>query len=338
MIYHQSAIERALAPTQSEWGSSRYGEWRRCPRAHDLKYRLGLIQRPRPADDLGDWELDDTSYFALGGLCHSILRYVQECALGLPDATDPAAWPEVAHAWRAAQESPTDAWETEANALALMGAYWGHYGLENGGWPESVEILAVEVPLGVSAGVLGPLPYTATADAILRMPGGEIVIADHKTRGQALPKDRARLERSWRTSPQFVGLSWLVREAYRENRFPNMPIGALVIGSPPAVWVNALIKPTKAQGPRFERILVRLAEQDLNFWAAAQEGTAIDLDHEQYAIERGCVSRCDPSACAPAIGSRCWAFEYCHGSAESKAKHYMLRNEITGAKGASEGE
>ena len=317
-LMQQQAIAQALAPTASEWGSSRFGEWRRCGKAHDLRYRLRVVARPRPADDMGAWEIDSADYLHLGSLCHSVLRYVQECAMGIWPDCDPADWPQVLKAWEARQADPAAAWEIAGDAATLMTAYWDHYGYANGGWPEGVEILGVEVPLSVRSGVLGPLPYTATADTILRMPGGEIVIADHKTRGRTLPPDRQRYVSGLRTRPQFAGLSWLVQQG-----------GFAPDAAPPAVWVNYLIKPTKTLGPRFERLFTRMDQRTLDGWAQAQTATAYAM--ADISSQRDPVA--DWSQCAPEIGPRCWAFEYCHGSDESRERHYRTLDSAAPAAG-----
>lgn len=300
-------IERALQPTASEWGSSRFGEWRRCQVAHDLKYRLSIVPAPRPIDDMGDWEGDDTGYFDTGTACHLVLRYVQESRL-FGDC-DPARWADVLGAWvdsGATPEEKINRGAARLDALILMGAYWSHYEITNAGWPEGTRILAVEKPLGVAAGVLGPLPYTATADVILEMPSGDIVVVDHKTRGRPLPKDTARYGQAMSVRAQFVGLSWLVARD-------------LGLATPPQVWVNAIIKPTKTIGPRFGRVWVPMTGTRLATWEWMQRQTATAMS--------GAVGapRPDWSTCAPEVGSRCAYFLHCHGSSEDKEQYYVKK-------------
>jgi len=277
-----------LGSTASPWGASRFSEAQRCEQAHDLAF----VQRLRPkkyADpDFGE-SGGEPSYFALGSLVHACRAWSQ---LGARDGWA-ADWREVIQAASEAGTDPGVLWECER----LLTAYDAHHGTENAGWPEGVQILEVEC---LWEAQLGALPYTARADALVRLPDGSLAIPDIKTRAKALPEDAAQ---HWGLRPQFLGLAWLAMRA-------------LKLEVPPPVWVDAIVK-TKV--PKFARVLVPLDAGAVLRWASNQERVAGELARMQEARRLPIMNY---AACAPEIGSPCRWQAWCHGSDELRAQRF----------------
>lgn len=298
------AARECLISTATPYGSSRWAEYRRCQRAHHLRYHL----RVHPAAMTPELEVDpegpdSTDHFDVGIICHAILAYMQ---LGvMASEPSPRRWEDVLDA---APESLA-----RDEATRLMTAYWAHYGTENAGWPEGVRIIAVEQ---FFESQFGPLPYTARADSILEFPSGEIVVVDHKTRAQAFGRDRDRFARGQATRGQFLGLSWLVRRALldskqaesdmcrEDKRYTDASIDT------PSIWLNAIIK-TKIV--KFDRLMLPITRDAVDQWSTWQRlYSELGLDS----------SLPNPDACAPAMGQRCQYFTWCHGTDDERARHY----------------
>jgi hypothetical protein len=294
----------AFVDTQTQWGASRYGEWRRCRKAHHLRYHLGLVETPIEDDPIDEDDRPRRSYFATGRIVHGVHRWMREGAM-LGESRE----------WRAALDvTPELGFDLECvyEAERLVHAYYALWGTDNAGFPEGTKILAVEHEM--CAPERSPIaPYTARADAIVELASGEIVIVDDKTRAQAFPKDRAQYARGAATRPQFLGLSWLLRaqESYEGTR-RYRPSG-VQLNAP--VWINAIIK-TKIV--KVDRIMVPFTHAALDQWALAQAADAAAVRGEQDAPA-------NYSACAPEIGSRCQYFTWCHGTDEERAKHFTVK-------------
>jgi hypothetical protein len=278
-----------LAATNTSHGNSRFTEYRRCPKAHHLRYERGL--RPLPREPQEDEEPEEAiDYFKLGNLVHSCLQYVQ---LYSPEACN--FEPVLA----ACDAEPL----TVAECRRLLDPYFAVYGKGNAGWPEDAEIVAVEKEfkhtwLAPGGRELGS--YSARLDTVLRI-RGSITIADTKTRARGFSRHRDHYAQGLATNPQFLGQSWLAMLAYD-------------LDEPPPVWVNAIIK-TKI--PSYDRLLVRFTREAVERWAEWQQAESA----------RGFPLRVmNYSACAPEIGSRCWAFDYCHGSDESRARRFTTES------------
>jgi len=142
--------------------------------------------------------------------------------------------------------------------------------------------------------------YTARLDTVLRI-GGELVIVDTKTRARAFPEDRGGYARGVATNPQFLGQAFLVMQHFK-------------LEAPPLLWVNAMVK-TKV--PQYDRLRVEFSPRAIEQWAANQQR----LSARPAGDSSSCVM--NYSACAPEIGSRCWAFGWCHGTAETRARNYI---------------
>lgn len=312
-----SLIAWALQPTGTEWGSSRWGELRRCARAHHLRYHLKVIPAPRPAVDDDEWGTDERSYFDVGGACHAVMAYVHEgTRLAIPFLP-----------WTDVLEAAADAKAFDQGAIyeaeRLMGAYWARYGLDNAGWDPSFTIEAVEEFHEIQ---VGGRPYTTRIDARLRhQDSGRVFIVDHKTRSQNPPGcspkapdefKRARYERGLKTRPQFCGSTVAAQRT-------------LQLEEPPVFIVNTIVK-TKL--PAFHRFTFEIPTGILEFWEGAQRTTAQcyigpDDDPEFDAVSNW-IAPADMSQCAPEIGSRCTYFEYCHGTEESRARHFTTEESL----------
>lgn len=282
-----AAAHEALAPTLTLYGSSRFGEYRRCQRAHALKYRDGIVRlRLGPSDRL--------DYFMLGILVHAALAYFWEgLKLGIP-----RDWRDVLHA---ATQRP-DGLERDlySEAERLLAAYFAHHQADplfGSDWPEGVEIVDVEREI-IDASSFA-LPYTARLDLVVRI-DGTLYVVDTKTRAAKLPDNRAVYARKLRTRAQFLGQAHLAMLAYG-------------LEAPPHVMVNAIVK-TKI--PQFGRVAVPITLADVQRWREQQSRDAaagLQGDSMNY------------SSCAPEIGSECTYLDYCHGSEEVRAKHYGPR-------------
>lgn len=273
----------ALLSTLTAYGSSRFGEYRRCQRAHALRYSEGLIQL-RTGPSL------DNDYFGLGIMIHACLAYVWEgLKLGAP-----RDWGCVLQA-RTADGKMQQALYDET--YRLVSAYFGHYG-ENDFNENGFKIVDVEREFTDSDSF--DLPYTARLDLVVAV-ADRIFIVDTKTRATAFPKDaRAKYQRGLRTRSQFIGQAHLARRAYGLDYTPH-------------VIVNAIVK-TKI--PSFDRLNVELTDRDVETWCGAQreaaaaglEGTAMNY-----------------SSCSPDMGAPCSFLDYCHGSDETRARHFTTK-------------
>lgn len=294
-----------LAPTVTGWGNSRYSEYRRCPRAHHLKFERGIRRLP-----IADADRDHVDYFELGRLIHACLQWAQ-LAPGIN------SWRDVVIAHLKADPAPCRFDLERAECDRLLDPYFAIYGTENAGWPDDAKIVSVEeeftnewelesrhLPTCRSgAGGFGCAcperlsgSYSARLDTILEI-AGAITIADTKTRAKAFPQDRVEYARGLSTNPQFLGQSWLAMQRYG-------------LEEPPPVWVNAIIK-TKI--PQYDRLLVRFTREAVDRWAAWQRDQSAEI---------GSSRAMNYSQCAPEIGSRCWAFDWCHSSPEQRARNY----------------
>jgi hypothetical protein len=290
----------ALASTATPLGSSKLTELQRCPTAHHLRYVVGIETKHK------------AGYFRTGSFVHACARYINEGVI----AGEPAGsreWESVIEAAREERAAKIAAgleleptWDQKDpidEAERLVGAYYGFHGIENGGWPAGVKLLHAEKPLASKL-----VRATACADLIVDV-GGEIVIPDLKTRAKALPSDRKAFEREERCNEEFLRLSALLQEE-------------MGLSEPPPVWLDAIIK-TKI--PSVDRLLIRFTQADIDAWRenarALDEHAALSAKHHLPVVK-------NYHECRPAFGGgRCWAFDWCHGSEESRALHYRRREE-----------
>lgn len=289
----------ALVSTATVWGSSRLTELQRCPQAHHLRYAEGIEPKRKAV------------YFDIGSYVHACLRWVNEGTIACEP--EPRDWRLVIAAARekrdamiaegTAEPVPWDEIDPIDEAERLVGPYYASHGPR--GWPEGVRLLHVERPLRSDR-----LRATACADLIVDV-GGEIVIPDTKTRKNSLPKgaDRADFEREQRTTEEFLRLSALLQEEWK-------------LPEPPAVWLDAIIK-TKV--PTVDRLLVRFTQRDIDEW---RENAAKLVQHAELSARHGLPVVRNYHECRPPIGAgRCWAFDWCHGSDETRERRYRRREE-----------
>lgn len=293
-------IAEALKPTQTEYGSSRIAELQRCPTAHQLRY----VDRILPKTD--------AVYFDIGRYVHAGQQYINKGII----AGEVRDWQRVIDAARvrhaecvARGEAEPTAWDELDpidEAERLLGLYYGHYGIENGGWPEGVRLTHCELFVEDRAH-----RATERLDLVLDR-GGEIQLADTKTRGQVLPKDREEYARELRTNEQFLRSSALAQKHF------GLP-------TPPPLWLDAIIKTASrpkdpdARWP-VDRLLVRFTQDDIGAWWENQRKLLIVGE----ALRSLPVVR-NYHECAPPIGQKCWAFNWCHGNEEARAKKYRVR-------------
>lgn len=287
----REALERAVSDTQTEWGSSRWATWRRCPRAHHLQYDIGL-------ERLGSQAV----HFGVGSLCHGILRYMQEgVILG---ESQPRNWLDVLEY---ASDKPDSIPEVLDESARLMKWYFAHWGLENAGWPQEAKIIAVEQHLQTPEG-FAALPHTGRVDTVLEI-AGTLVIVDTKTRGRSLPKDEdlEDYKRSLATRAQFLSLAAMMQ--MRDD-----------LDEPPAVMVNAICK---LKNPTFGRVLVQLRQIDIDRWKDDHRNAAFELAGD-LAMGTNATWLRNLDSCAPEVGWRCKYFDWCHGTDESRELNFKV--------------
>jgi len=297
-------LKEAFGPTQTEYGSSRWKEYRTCGYAHHLRYVEGvqLIERP--------------VYFELGSLVHAVLGYLHLSVIAGRDLPDHEL-PDYALALQEALDYAEErgySLTTLDQVGNLLTRYLGHW-KSPATWPGH-EILGVEVPVQLKLWDDSE-PYTSRVDLVLReLSGtdepGQIVLVDHKTRSSGVWAMTANEETvvdklrdfclKSAVNPQFMGSSYAARETYGLDYYPAMIVNVLV----------------KTQVPSFLRATVRFTDKAMRQWVEAQEAWVRDSWHDK---------RRNYDACSPPIGQPCWAFEHCHGT----GKGYTARKPWKGA-------
>jgi hypothetical protein len=285
----------ALASTATLYGSSRCTELQRCDMAYHLRYERGIAPKRKAA------------YFDVGSYVHGCLRWVNEAALA-GEPLDYRDWRPVIVEARAlrhelvtqelAQLPGWDELDPIDEAERLVGAYFALHGRPH--WPEAARIVAVEEPLEDAE-----LVATARMDLALDL-GGEFIIADTKTRKGSLPENREEFARGLATNEEFLRLSALAQKRYG-------------LAEPPPVWLDAIIK-TKV--PKVDRLLVRFTQAQIDQWRRNQmllSAQAWASGDSAFAGRR--LPIMNYHECDTPLG-RCWAFNWCHGTDESRALHY----------------
>ena len=271
-------LARALEDTQTEWGSSRWSTYRRCPLAHHLRYEQKV--RKLWGDELPGAEAKP-EYFGVGSLCHAVLRYTQESVIDKVSVD----WEDVLE-YASSKGNPP---EVIDEAHRLMSHYWLHWGIENAGWGENTVIQAVEMYLETPQG-MGEFPHTGRADTVLLV-DGELVIVDTKTRKNGLPADLEDYERKLRTRPQFLSLAAMLQDK-------------MGVTEPPSVMVNAI---SKTKLPKFGRVTVQFTNQQLQDWRQLHVMQAAHMAGTRH------LPMANLDSCAPEMGSECEYFGKCHG-------------------------
>lgn len=194
-------LERALNETVTQWGSSRWAEIRRCPRAH----KLSVIDNIRPAAL--------SMPLAVGIAVHQVLAYAGLLAVH----GEPMSETELVECLDAGEiKGPA-----RAEAFRLLRAYFNRYGTAEAGFAPGYRVVDVEVPMRAD---IGGVPYTARIDVVLEQ-RGLLTPCDHKTRGHAVPFD---VLGAWSTKPQFLGQAYLARETLGPRWSGEILINAIV--------------------------------------------------------------------------------------------------------------
>jgi hypothetical protein len=246
----QKALDLALQYTGTHHGSSRWTQFRECPRAHRLRYVDGL-RLVEPPD-----------YFAIGnvvhaGLCYAALGEIEGFRWKLSDVLSEAQKRKL---WTA---------DVFAEGKRLLKAYFGNWGVENASWGKTSELLEVEWFVRSDKLVL---PYTSRIDLLLAAKPlnnnrDRLVIVDHKTRASMPGDTDDQLARKWATRPQFLGSAYCVRE---------------IEGELPVFCVNVI---TKTQIPKFRRVIWEYTDEELDCWAEAHNASlanGTDADWMNY--------------------------------------------------------
>lgn len=298
----ERALDLALEFTGTHHGASRWGEYRRCPRAHHLRYVEGL----RTKRLLNGFDVrEGPDYFVLGNVLHSSLAYA---AMGVIEGFD---W-DLSTLWDAMEERKLfDATPEQREAFAegkrLVHCYFKKWGPDNAGYGPGVEVLEVEHFVRSRKLIE---PYTGRADVLLDVEG-KLIIGDHKTRANMPRDDDEVLARFWRTKPQFLGLAFCVRE---------------IEGETPGFLVNVISKTTI---PDFRRVMWFYTDEELDRWA----------DEHDDSLRRGLDQKwMNYRECAPDIGAKCWAFAWCHGTDEEREKLYQIGKQQKKRKDGKDGK
>lgn len=300
-----AALERCLKSTATEFGSSRWQEFRACPYGHHLRFVEGVS--PRAEIDTERGKLD---YFQVGQAFHAGQAFTAHGVIG-----------GFAADWRAVLDAGAKrgVWggpETE-EARRLLWAYFARWGARNAGRPAEFKIIEVE-PDGWFVRLPGAEPgkdlYTTRPDTVLRRRGPvttrplrnagyahlsrRYVLEDFKTRSKNYSENDDELARVFQTNPQFLGHAYVGREK---------------LGSVPDILVNLAIK---TRIPDFRRIYVRFTDAMLDDWAANHVASlahrSFDERWKNYA------------SCHPPMGNPCWAVSWCHGSAADRKVLYQI--------------
>lgn len=290
-----------LAPTVTEWGSSRMSVRQRCLRENDLRYRLKLVPPPPKPN-----EAAREDYFEVGSLVHACQHAVnlQAIAGRLPH---PGDWlPVLAESRRRREADPAaaipwDKLDPIDEAERLVTAYYSHYGYANGGWPDSYRLEQAETLYQDLS-----LPASTRADLELSR-NGLWIFADTKTKDKDLVSGKYSADRisqklqtaaeNYAVREQFLRTAWLIMQARG-------------LDEPPQAVVDLIVK-TKV--PVFRRIPVAISRAAVDQWAANM--AAIKMADE--------VLQCGPDpvlapmnydACVnPITQKRCAYFNHCHG-------------------------
>lgn len=239
------ALDMVLKPTATHHGSSRWGELRRCPRGHHLRYVEGvrLVKTPE--------------HFLTGQLLHAGLAYA-----GLGEMWG-FRW-KLSDILNEVRKRELFEEDIVAEVEKLLKAYWFTYGTENAGYGKNVHLSEVE---WFVASKKLDMRYTGRVDALLlakekKSKKERLIIVDHKTRSRDYPQKTSEEEliRRFATKPQFLGLAYCVRE---------------IEGELPCFMMNLIVKTVI---PKFRRFIWEFTHEELDRWAEAQNATSGTLD------------------------------------------------------------
>lgn len=242
--------------------------------------------------DIGVRQKESPDYFAIGQVVHAGLAYA---ALGVIEGFE---W-DLGHVWEEIERRELFTPDIVVESKRLLRAYFAYWGRENAGYGKSVNLLEVEH--FVATKKAGGRRYTGRVDLLAEAkPKGSkryrMVIFDHKTRSSMPKASNEELSRGWATNPQFLGLAYCVREVEEET---------------PAFCVNVI---SKTQVPQFRRVSWQYEDEELDRWAKEHRKSLEMLKHDFMNYNQ----------CDPPIGSRCWAFDWCHGTDKQREELYTI--------------
>lgn len=244
-------IDASLEYTGTHHGSSRWAQFRECPRGHRLRYEDGvsLIEQP--------------DYFKLGQLVHAGLGFA---ALGEIEGFD---W-DLDDLYREIERRELFEPDIFYEGKRLLKSYFRFWNRANAGYG-STKCQILEVEHFVCSKKL-KIRYTGRVDCLLLAEPFEnshkehLVIVDHKTR-KYMPKDGdSELAARWSTKPQFLGLAYCVRE---------------IEGEIPAFCVNVI---SKTIVPQYRRVIWLYTDEELDRWGEEHDKCLehLDADYMNY--------------------------------------------------------
>lgn len=271
-------IRECLRSTVTAYGSSRASEFRRCEYAHMLKYERGLVPTYWHTTDDGK----EPEYFGVGQLVHAGLHYAALGEMGR-EYHDPL---DITRYVAADPNTKTNL-GVVYDAERLLAAYASYYGPGIG-----FDYPVIDAEKFVASDVMR-MTETRRIDCVLRV-GGQVVLVDHKTRKCKLPDDREQFALERAASPAIVGQSLLAKQHYELDYYPELILNCII----------------KTKIPKFDRINIVVTERNVSDYMQAR---TLEIDRQ---LAGSAIKNLD--ACAPALGSRCWAWEYCHGTDEQR--------------------
>jgi len=249
-VARSALLDRALTETVTEWGSSKWAELRRCPRA----YKLRVVQNVRPRGGIDN-------NLAIGIAVHQVLAFVGLLSTRGIVATE-------SDMMEALDQLPPGPPRSEA--FRLLRGYFMRHGYTNAGLPEP--LYDVEVLLEAA---VGALPYTARVDAVTVGPTGLFTPWDHKTRGTTVPWGASE---TWATRPQFLGHAYLARAVWGDRWSRRVMVNAIVKTKTPgyervelAISDFAIDRWAEEQSTQAPRLLELAASGCANYDSCAPE-------------------------------------------------------------------
>jgi hypothetical protein len=244
-------VERLTAPTQTEWGSSRWATLERCPREYSFVYSNRIYPDGEPRKGR-----------AIGSAIHRGLaaEYTRQLALINGDSSVPE------DLWRIVINAGQDDEMVKAEAVRIVkahNAYW------DTGWrdPMWAEPIAVEKFVRVViAPIRKSLPdavFTTRIDLVAKKKKGQIIPVDHKS---ASKDGDSSIE--FGMSGQFLGMLAGWPKGYGKR--------------PGFVMVNKLVK---TNVPKFERIPIPFTDRMIEQWKRDMAHLGADLiryEKEKY--------------------------------------------------------
>lgn len=280
-------ISRLIAPTQTEWGSSRWATLEECPRKYSYIYgrRIYPDGDSRPA--------------SIGRAVHRGLaaEYTRQIALQDGDASIPEdLWRLVINA----DEYDDEIVKAEAVRLVKTHNNYWETGWRDPHWASPVAV--EKVVKTVIAPIRKSLPdviFTTRVDLFAKLKKGRIIPVDHKTRSR---DGDSTIE--FGMSGQFLGMLASWPKSYGKR--------------PPYVLVNKIVK---TNSPKFERIPIPFTDRMIEQWKRDMAHLGADLvryEKEKYwpRHRESCIRRYGP----------CDFYQLCHAGAGARGSYRIPAN------------